>query len=373
MKRSAAGRRRSGMKLQQLRCLIAVADSQLNVSAAAKNLHTSQPAVSKQIRLLEQELGIRIFARSGRQLASLTAAGQQMVDRARRIVLEAQRLSDIGVKLRNDRAGALAIGTTHTQARYVLPTVIGQYCRSHSAVQFQLHVGTVEQTAEMARSDRIDFAIATGNAVPFSHWVLLPFYRWYRCVIVPRGHALARCIRLSLSDLAQYPLLTYSFSLSTPPSLLAAFAQDGVTADVTLTAGDADVIKTYVRLGLGVGVVAEMAVDESDADLVRIDAAHLFPEHRTWVGFSRNAVMHRYKYDFIATLAPHLSERVVERAQSCGNQAEVDALFDAGHIPLYRPRSQSQGARISAFRPVQSSADSGECCERLVSGPLPGS
>ncbi|HEX4024866.1 MAG TPA: LysR substrate-binding domain-containing protein [Steroidobacteraceae bacterium] len=324
------------MKLQQLRYLSAVVSNDLNVSTAARRLHTSQPAISKQIRVLERELGVHIFVRAGRQLTGITAAGARVVERAQRVVHEAQQLKQIG-RLRDSNDGVLSVGTTHTQARYVLPQIIQRFRASHAGVQIQLHVGTGEQIADMARSERIDFAIATGTTELLSNWVLLPLYRWYRCIIVPQGHPLTRHARPTLAELARYPLITYSFSVSGPSSLLDAFARAGVEAEIALTARDADVIKTYVRLGLGVGIVAEMAMDETaDADLVRIDASHLLPLHQTWVGFSRNAVMRRYMYDFAAALAPHLEAHAVAAAQRCTSQAQVDALFADSPVPLRR-------------------------------------
>jgi len=323
------------MKLQQLRYVLAVVGNDLNVSAAAKRLHSSQSALSKQIRLLEEELGIDIFVRAGRQLLGITPSGARIVERARHILAEMQAIRTYGGQRRTDE-GVMSFGTTHTQARYVLPGLIQRFRSSHPGVQIQLHVGTAEQIGEMARDERIDFAIATGNEPPFSNWLLLPFYTWYRCVVVRRGHPLASRERLSLQDLARYPLITYGFSLVGPSSFLNTFAAAGLTPDIALTARDADVIKTYVRLGLGIGVVAEMAVDaQADSDLVRLSAMHLFPRHRTWVGVSRGAVMRCYMYDFIASLAPHLDPHTVTRALSCTRQAMVDALFQDAAIPAF--------------------------------------
>lgn len=324
------------LKLQQLRCLVAIVDSGLGVSTAARRLHCSQPAVSKHIRSLERELAVPLFVRSGRQFCGLTPTGQNLLEVARRIVAGAQQLSNLGARYRSNNAGVLSIGTTHTQARYVLPPIIQRYRRSHRDLHLQLHVGTSEQIADMARCAQIDFAMATGATELFPNWILLPLYRWNRCIIVPRGHALSTHSHLTLADLARYPLLTYSFNLFRGPSLLAAFAAAGLTADIAITAGNADVIKTYVRLGLGVGIVAEMAAEEADADLLRLDAADLLPEHCTWIGFSRDAVMHRYKHEFIAALAPHLSARHVSHALSQSSQAQVDALFPPQAIPRYQ-------------------------------------
>jgi LysR family transcriptional regulator, cys regulon transcriptional activator len=315
------------MKLHQLRYLAAVAQSGLNITAAAHKLHTSQPGVSKQIKLLEDELGFQIFVREGRNLTRITPAGQQVIERAMRILQEAQSIRNLSTELRDEGKGSLSIGTTHTQARYVLPDVIREFRARYPQVRLNLHQGTSEQIAEMVNSDRIDCAIATGSEALFAELTLLPCYRWHRTVIVPRKHALADGGRLTFKALAAYPLISYTFSFTGPSSLHQAFARAGLTPNVAITARDADVIQTYVRLGLGVGIVAHMAVDERDPDLVGIDASHMFPAHTTWIGFRRGTVLRRYMFDFAQLLAPHLERRVVERAHRAATPEEVAGMF----------------------------------------------
>jgi LysR family cys regulon transcriptional activator len=315
------------MKLHQLRYLAAVAQSGLNITAAAHKLHTSQPGVSKQIKLLEDELGFQIFVREGRNLTRITPAGQQVIERAMRILQEAQSIRNLSTELRDEGKGSLSIGTTHTQARYVLPDVIREFRARYPQVRLNLHQGTSEQIAEMVISDRIDCAIATGSETLFAELTLLPCYRWHRTVIVPRGHALADGSRLTFKALAAYPLISYTFSFTGPSSLHQAFARAALTPNVAITARDADVIQTYVRLGLGVGIVAHMAVDEHDPDLVGIDASHLFPSHTTWIGFRRGTVLRRYMFDFAQRLAPHLDRRLVERAHRAATPEEVAGMF----------------------------------------------
>jgi LysR family transcriptional regulator, cys regulon transcriptional activator len=322
------------MKLHQLRYLAAIAQSGLNITAAAHKLHTSQPGVSKQIKLLEDELGFQIFVREGRNLTRITPAGQQVIERALRILQEAQSIRNLSTELRDEGKGSLSIGTTHTQARYVLPGVISEFRARYPQVRLNLHQGTSEQIAEMVASDRIDCAIATGSEQLFEDLTLLPCYRWHRSVIVPRGHPLASGGRLTFKALAAYPLITYTFSFTGPSSLHEAFARAGMVPNIAITARDADVIETYVRLGLGVGIVAHMAVDENDAQLVTIDAAHLFAAHTTWIGFRRGALLRRYMYDFAQLLAPHLDRRTVERAQRATTPAEVAAQFAEVDLPL---------------------------------------
>ncbi|MBX5460745.1 MAG: HTH-type transcriptional regulator CysB [Steroidobacteraceae bacterium] len=324
------------MKLVQLRFLAAVAQNGLNITLAANKLSTTQPAVSKQLRLLEDELGFNIFVRSGRALTRITPPGERVVQCALRIVREAQNIKGIAAEHKNEGRGTLSIGTTHTQARYVLPPVIREFRIRYPDVQFHLHQGTSEQIAEMAQSACIDLAIATGARDLFSQFVLLPCYRWHRRIIVPAGHPLERVEHITLKHLAKYPIVTYVFSFSGPSSLHDAFAAEGLRPNIALTARDADVIKTYVRLGLGVGIIAEMALDaESDSDLLSIDASHLFPMLTTWIGFARGMLLRRYMHEFISLLAPHLDRSLVDRAAQLRTQSEVDALFSSISLPTW--------------------------------------
>jgi len=323
------------MKLHQLRYLAAVAQSGLNITAAAHKLHTSQPGVSKQIKLLEDELGFQIFARDGRTLTHITQAGQQVIERAMRVLHEVQSIRSLSNELRDETRGSLSIGTTHTQARYVLPKVIKTFRKQYPDIRLHLHQGTSEQIAEMTQLDRIDFAIATASQQLFPDMVLLPVYQWHRSVVVPKGHPLASAGgRLTIKALAEHPIITYVFGFSGPSSLQEIFSRAGLTPDVALTARDADVIKTYVRLGMGVGIVANMSVDaQEDADLVGINAAHLFPAHTTWVGFRRGTLLRKFMYEFLRLLAPHLERRLVDQANAAGSAEEVEELFTEIKLP----------------------------------------
>jgi LysR family transcriptional regulator, cys regulon transcriptional activator len=323
------------MKLHQLRYLAAVAQTGLNITAAAEKLHTSQPGVSKQIKLLEDELGFQIFVRDGRNLARVTPAGQQVIDRAIRILREVRNIKHLSEELKDESRGMLSIATTHTQARYVLPEVIKQFRDKYPDVGLHLHQGTSEQIGEMAALDRIDFAIATGSQSLFDGYALLPCYRWHRHVVVPREHPFARLKKLTLKQLAAQPIVTYVFGFTGPSSLQQIFADQGLVPNVVLTARDADVIKTYVRLGLGIGIVASMAFDErGDEDLVKIDTSDLFPAHVTWIGFRRGGLLRKYQLDFMQLFAPHLTRRLIERAAHAATQAEVDGITQDLELPL---------------------------------------
>jgi LysR family cys regulon transcriptional activator len=323
------------MKLHQLRYLAAVAQSGLNITAAADKLHTSQPGVSKQIKLLEDELGFQIFVRDGRTLTRVTPAGQQVIDRAIRILREVQNIRRLSDEFKDEARGSLAIATTHTQARYILPDVIARFRETYPEVRLHLHQGTSEQLAEMAALDRADFVIATGSQSLFEGYTLLPCYRWHRHVVVPRDHPLAKVRKPTLRQLAAHPIVTYVFSFSGPSSLPLIFAKEGLTPNVVLTARDSDIIKTYVRLGLGVGIVASMAIDpHEDHDLVQIDTSELFPAHITWIGFRRGGLLRKYQLDFIHLFAPHLTRRLIERTAKAGTQAEVDEAVADLELPM---------------------------------------
>lgn len=323
------------MKLHQLRYLVAVVENGLNITAAAQRLHTSQPGVSKQLKLLEEELGFQIFMREGRSLTRITPIGAQIVERAQRILAEMKSIKRISEDLRNEAGGTLSIGTTHTQARYVLPEVVRSFRERYPGVRLNLHQGTSEQLTSMMAADQIDFAINTGSRQLFPDTVILPVYKWHRTVVVPVGHPLTREKKLTLKTLAQYPIITYTFSFTGPSSLNEIFAAAGLEPNVVLTARDADVIKTYVRLGLGVGIVATVAIEpQVDHDLVAIDASHIFPVHTTWVGFRRGTLLRKYMYDFLQTLAPHLDRRSVDRVKDVTSPEEVDQAFASVQLPV---------------------------------------
>jgi LysR family transcriptional regulator, cys regulon transcriptional activator len=324
------------MKFQQLRYLVAVHENGLNITAAARQVRTSQPGVSRQLKLLEEELGFQLFERQGRALARTTAAGQEIVARATTILREMQNIQRTSAELsQKTDGGSLSIATTHTQARYVLPHVIRAFRAKYPRVRLHLHQGTSEQIAEMVARDRVDFAMATGSEELFPHLVRLPVYRWHRAVVVPRGHPLVSAGKLTLKKLAVHPIVTYVFSFSGRSSLPALFETAGLSLDVALTARDSDVIKTYVRIGLGIGILAKLAVDPiTDSDLVTLDAAHLFEGHTTWVGFRRGALLRAHMYEFIELLASHLPSKLVRAAEKTATQEEVNRIFAAFKVPL---------------------------------------
>ena len=327
------------MKLQQLRYIWEVAHHDLNVSATAQSLFTSQPGISKQIRLLEDELGVEIFARSGKHLTHVTTVGETIIAMAGQILREVDAIKQVAQEFSDEKQGSLSIATTHTQARYALPGVIDDFRGRYPDVTLHMNQGTPTQIAELAAAGSVDFAIATEGMEHFQDLVMMPCYAWNRCVVVPEGHRLADQVRrngpLPLEDVAREPIVTYVFGFTGRSRLDAAFSQAGLSPNVVFTATDTDVIKTYVRLGLGVGIIARMALDAAhDADLVPLDASHLFEPSITHIGFRKGTFLRRYMYDFIERFAPHLTKDQVDAAVACSTRVEREALFRDLELPV---------------------------------------
>ena len=323
------------MKLQQLRYIWEVSKHDLNVSATAQSLYTSQPGISKQIRLLEDELGVEVFARSGKHLTRVTPAGKAILEISGEILQKVDSIRQIAQEFSDERKGSLSVATTHTQARYALPPVINEFIKMYPDVALHMHQGTPTQISEMAADGTVDFAIATEAMAGFSDLIMMPCYSWNRSVVVPKDHPLAQVSKLTLEELAQHPIVTYTFGFTGRGKLDEAFRERGLDPKVVFTAVDTDVIKTYVRLGLGVGVIASMAVDEQDSDLVAIDASHLFEDSVTRIGFRRGTFLRGYMFDFIEKFAPHLTQDVVEKVQACSGRPEIDEMFKDFQIPRY--------------------------------------
>jgi LysR family cys regulon transcriptional activator len=324
------------MKLQQLRYIWEVAQNELNVTATAESLYTSQPGISKQIRLLEEELGIDIFARNGKQFAGITPGGEKIIAIAGQILAKVRDIRQIADDYLNNESGELSIATTHTQARYALPGVIQQFMARYPGIKLTISQGTPAQIAEQVSRGQVDLGIATEGTDLFENLVILPCYQWNRSVLVPHGHALAEQSRLSLAELAEYPIITYTFGFTGRSQLDLAFQKAGLHPQLALTAVDADVIKTYVRLGLGIGIVAHIAYDPvADADLVALEASHLFNPSVTKVVLRRNMYLREFLYDFIKMFAPHLSHELIDQGMKIREKHDWDALFGAIELPYH--------------------------------------
>jgi LysR family transcriptional regulator, cys regulon transcriptional activator len=324
------------MKLQQLRYLTAIAENGLNITNAAEALYTSQPGVSKQIRLLEDELGLKLFVRRGKRIEALTPAGEKVVERAGQVLQQVSAIKTLADELRGEVKGRLSLATTQTQARYVLPSIIDAFRKRFGEINIELHQGTSEQIAQMIADRQADFAMVTGSTESFTDVVKLPVYHWDRVVVVPRSHPLAESkSTLTLQQLASFPLVTYLFSDRPDSSLMKTFAKEDLTPRIAFTARDSDVIKTYVRTGLGAGLVAGMAIEsELDNDLVVIDVSHLFPRLTTWIGYRRDFLLKNYHGDFLKLIAPHIDPHLIDDALKGRPLPDYEQLLNTTILPL---------------------------------------
>ncbi len=323
------------MKLQQLRYIVEVLNNNLNVSATAESLYTSQPGISKQVRMLEDELGVQIFGRSGKHLTHVTDAGKDIIKLSREVLAKVESIKSVAREHTLPDEGKLNIATTHTQARYALPDVIQGFMTKFHKVSLHMHQGTPSQISDLAAKGEADFAIATEALHLYNDLVMLPCYHWNRSVIVNKSHPLANKEKLSIEDIAEFPLVTYVFGFTGRSELDLAFEKAGLTPKIVFTATDADVIKTYVRLGVGIGVIASMAVsEEDDDDLVKIDASHLFDYSTTKIGFRKGSFLRSYMFDFIERFAPHLTKDNVEKAMMLKNNDEVEKMFKSYTLPV---------------------------------------
>jgi LysR family cys regulon transcriptional activator len=303
------------MNFQQLRYVRETVRRGLNLTEAAAALHTSQPGVSKQIRELEGELGFDIFVRRGKRVTALTDPGKAVLAIIERVLQEAENLKRAAQDYSDQDAGGLTVATTHTQARYALPRVVGEFRRRYPRVRLTLQQGNPPQLAEMVQSGAADIAIATEALDDSPGLLALPAYTWSHCAVVPPRHALLKAGTLTLEALARYPIVTYDAAFAGRAHIDAAFAARGLAPDVVLSAIDADVIKTYVELGLGVGIIAAMAFDANrDRRLRAIDCSRLFRSNTTRVAVKRGGLLRGYAYAFIELFAPTLNRKLIERA-----------------------------------------------------------
>lgn len=316
------------MKLQQLRYLVAIVDNGLNITAASEALFTSQPGVSKQIRLLEDELTLRLFVRKGKNLTALTDAGQKVVKRARLILSETENIKSLSGELSGELKGELVIATTTTQARYVLPDMLELFHREYPGIALHLHQGTSEQIAQQVLDREADFAIASGQSELFEDLVTLEVYSWERIILVPRDHPLASLENPSLVDIVSHPIISYTYSFNEESSLGQVFSNAGVEPNVVFTAQDPDIIKTYVRKGMGIGILACMTYDEQrDHDLVAINTGNLFPRLTTWVGFRKDRFLSDYMYNFLKRIVPGANRSSIEQAIQGKTEGEKVVSF----------------------------------------------
>ena len=311
---------RLSMTLTQLRYLVAIADAELNITLAATRVHATQPGLSKQLKQLEDELGFLLFVRKGRSLESVTPAGQEVIARARRVLAEANNIRTYAANQRRESQGQLVLTTTHTQARFVLPPAVARIKQDYPQVSVHLQQAAESDALDLLSQGDADIAIvSTAGAAPAAG-VAVPLYRWRRLLLVPREHPLGKDGRApDLAALAGLPLISYESSVRESSSLRRAFAGQGLEPDIALTALDADLIKTYVRAGLGVGLLAEMAVSAADSDLRALPAPRQIPECTAWAVLPRDRVLRDYALELVHVLAPQIDKRDLRRVLD-GNQ-----------------------------------------------------
>ncbi|MGY1489966.1 CysB family HTH-type transcriptional regulator [Methylobacillus pratensis] len=310
------------MKIHQLRYIREVARQGLSVSLAADALHTSQPGVSKQIQLLEDELSLQIFKRNGKRLIGVTEPGQIILQLAERVMMEMDNIKRVGDEFSHEDSGTLTIATTHTQARYRLPAAVKEFMQRYPKVKLTIHQGNPTQVAEQVQKGEADIGIATESISSFTDLLCLPCYQWNRCLVMPQGHPLLAEQPITLEKITRYPLITYDFAFTGGSLVSKVFEKAGLNPNVVLTAIDADVIKTYVNLGLGIGLLANMAYDpQRDSHLAMLDVSDLFPPSTTYIGLRRDAYLRGYSYAFIELLAPHYPRKAVEAELKTGYNA----------------------------------------------------
>jgi LysR family cys regulon transcriptional activator len=290
-----------------------VARCGLNLSEAAESLHTSQPGISKQIRQLEDELGVDILIRHGKRVVDVTEPGRVILGIAERMLQDAENLKQVAREFGTEGIGSMGIATTHTQARYALPPIIARFSQRYPKVRLSLRQGSPQQIADLVRTGEADIAIVTEAPELYDGLVLLPCFQWNRCVITPLEHPLLKEKQLTIEAIARYPLVTYDFAFTGDSPIKRAFDNRGISPNVVLTAIDADVIKAYVEMGLGIGILAKMAFDPArDLGLRLIDASHLFEPSMTRIALRPNAYLRGFAYEFIELFAPHLKRTVVD-------------------------------------------------------------
>jgi len=324
------------MKLQQLRYLIEVEKQQLNITKAARVLCTSQSGISKQIRLLEDELNVDLFERHGRQLISVSPAGGKVLKLAKEILTKVDAIKLTAEELTQTKK-SIAIATTHTQARYVLPVIVEQYLSKYPDINLNIQQGTPEQVATLLEDGSVDIAIATEVLATREGLVTLPCYQWSHSVIVKKDHPLLENKILSLEDIIQYPIVTYVQGFTARYRQDEVFSQNGLQPNIVLTAVDSDVIKTYVRLGLGIGIIANMAFNaEQDNDLYAFNAEHLFGINTSQIAIKKGGYIKPYIFPFIEMFAPHLTQTLIRQAIDCSHLTARQQLFSNVSIKMYR-------------------------------------
>ena len=302
------------MKLHQLKYLIAIADNNLSITAAAAKIYTSQPGISKQLRLLEDELQIKIFERNGKQLVGITTLGEEILNRSRKVLQEINNIKRLTSDINPSAQGNFTIGTTQTQAQYVLPEVFLNFHKQYPNLRIDLQQGSTDHIIELLNKQSIDFAIASGSDELGPDIVKIPCYQWDRILLFPQDHPLGDLVRPTLEDITQYPIVTYHVGDKGKSTFINSCRAENLEPNIVFTARNADIIKTYVKRGFGVGIIASMAFEaKSDRDLIGYSTKEILPRCTTWLAFNKNLFLRKYMKDFIQLFAPHISEKDYKR------------------------------------------------------------
>lgn len=307
----------------------------LNVSAAAEELYTSQPGISHQIKLLEDELDIQIFERSGKKLTAISPAGHAILEHVNDLLNNVRNIKQAALDFSNHTRGSLTIATTHTQAKFILPPILQQFSRRYPHIELRVHQGNPKSMCKLAANNQVDFVIASEVIDERGELVTIPAYRWNRYIVVPTGHELTRIENISLPVLASYPILTYMLGITGRSQLDKAFLQANLEPKIAFTATDSDVIKTYVRLGMGAGIIAEMACGDEDTDLSYIDASHLFPDSFIKIGVRHSRHLSTYQFDFLHLMAPYLDMETIRQIVASKTAQGRERLIENATVPSF--------------------------------------
>ena len=303
------------MNFQQLRIIQEAVRCHFNLTEVANALFTSQSGVSKHIKDLEDELGVELFVRRGKRFLGLTEPGKEVVEIVKRMLLDANNIRHLAAQFSQSDQGQLCVATTHTQARYALPPIVSQFKAAFPKVRLVLYEASPSEIVAMLLSGEADIGIATEALADVTELITFPFYEWHHAVIVPESHPLVATRPLTLEAIAEYPLVTYHEGFTGRSRLDTAFSQAGLAPDIVLSALDADVIKTYVELGLGVGIIAAMAYHPAkDTGLRLLDSTRLFEKNTAWIATHKGHYLRNFAYQFMALCNPELNELISKRA-----------------------------------------------------------
>ena len=311
------------MKLQQLKYLLAIIENNFNITATAERIYTSQPGISKQLKLLEEELELNIFERNGKQLVGLTETGEEVVRHAQKALQAVENIKRLSDDKNKIESGQFRLATTQTQAKYVLPSVLKQFHNRYQNLTIDIQQASIDHLTQLLLNQKVDFAIASDNQVMHPDIIKIPCFEWDRVVLFPHDHPLGDLSKITLKDISKFPIVTYKEPSSGDSGLVTAMNQFNLHPKIVFTARDADVIKTYVRESLGIGIIAEMAFDKnSDSDLISYSTKGLLPRCTTWIAFNKNLLIRKYMLTFVELFAPHLERDVISKYLS-NTQTEV--------------------------------------------------